>query len=354
MTFKPSLRSALARSRLIRVAPRGPVCRATISRRFVVVAALGSFESRFVWALGPGTEGRVGYLFSSSQSAVAPLVAAFEHSLTERGHTLGKTVQIDYRFGIATPEGLRRSALELSEMSSVLVTSGTVAAIAAKDAGVKRPVVFVSVGFPVALGLVESLRRPGANFTGISFEAAEDTYGKRLQMLKEIVPGLRLVAALGDGNDRNIGPAFETLHRLAPGLQTEVIDVRFQSENELTAAFANMAAKKVDGLVVIAGALTYRSGRRVAQLALEHRLPSVYGFKESVASGGLVSLGPDLVAMADQAAEFVDMILRGANPSEIPVQQPSRYEVAINLTSARKLGVKVPPSLRVRADVVVE
>ena len=305
-------------------------------------------------ALDRGPAHRIGYLFSSPQSAVAPMVAAFERSITARGHVLGKTLLIDYRFGVASVEALRKSALELSEANDILVTSGTVVAIAAKDAGVKRPVVFVSVGFPVALGLAESLRRPGANFTGISFEAADDTYGKRLQMLKEIVPGLRLVAALGDGHDRNIQPSLETLHRLAPGLAIDVVDFRFNDESELPTAFASMAARKVDGVVVIAGALTYQSGSRLADLSLQYRLPTVHGFKQAVGSGGLVSLGPDLIAMADQAAQVVDAILRGASPAELPVQQPTRYEVGINLTTAKRLGLSVPPSLRLRADLLVQ
>lgn len=289
-----------------------------------------------------------------SEAGNNPLGVAFEKGLAARGHVVGTTTQIEYLFVRPSADKLRQAAKELSARADVLVVWGTVSAIAAKEAGIETPVVFASVGFPVALGLAQSLRKPGGNFTGISFEAADDTYGKRLQMLKEMVPGLRRVAALGAGNDRNIGPSLETLHRIAPTLGIELIDAKVQSAGDLATAFSEFKKKGVQGVVVIAGAFMYQNSGLLAELTLAHRLPAVHGFKEAVAAGGLISLGPDLIVMADQAAMYVDKILRGASPGDLPVEQPSRYEMHINLTSAKQLGLAVPSSLHVRADNVIQ
>ena len=319
---------------------------------------LGALASSASWRNATAREGagggRIGYLFSSPQSAVKPLVLSFEQVLTTLGHRLGRDTSIEYRFDIHSPALLRESARELGQRNDVLVVSGTIVAIAARDVGVRCPVVFAPVGFPVALGFAQTLRRPGGNFTGISFEAAEDTYAKRLQLLKEIDPQITRVAALGDADDLNIEPSLETLHRLAPSMKIEVIDFMFRGESDLATAFANMPVKQIHGVVVIAGALAYRNSASLSKLAMQYRLPSIHGFKEAVASGGLMSLGPDLAAIAGQAARYVHLILRGTVAAEIPVEQPSRYEFGLNIKTARALGLSVPSSLLARADFIVE
>jgi putative ABC transport system substrate-binding protein len=229
-----------------------------------------------------------------------------------------------------------------------------VTAVAAKESGVSCPVVFATVGFPVTIGLVQSLREPGGNFTGISFEAADDTYGKRLQLLQEILPGLRRVATLGAGDDPNIIPALETARRVAPTLGIEIMDVRVRSVADLSSGFAEMMNKKAQAVLVIAGAFMFGHRDRVAELALAHRLPSAHGLREGVLAGGLVSLGPDLVVMAGQAAGYVDKILNGAKPGTLPVEQRARYETHVNLKTAKALGLTIPPSILARADQVIE
>jgi putative ABC transport system substrate-binding protein len=311
-------------------------------------------EPLAVEAQQPKRVWRVGSLHPTTPAVAAPLVAAFEKGLAARGHVKGSTTTIEYVFVPPSLDPLRQAARVLSKRVDLLVVWGTVTAIAAKAAKVAGPVVFVAVGFPVALGLVHSLRRPGGNFTGLSSEAAGDTYGKRLQILKEIVPSLTRVAALGALDDPNIIPSLETLHRVAPSLGVDIVEMKVRSVTDLEPAFAEMRKEKAHGVVVIAGAFMFQNRDRVAKLALAHSLPSVYGLREGVLAGGLVSLGPDLALMAEQAATYVDKILRGARPGNLPVEQPARYEMLLNLKTAKALGLTIPQSLLLRADQIIE
>jgi putative ABC transport system substrate-binding protein len=283
-----------------------------------------------------------------------PIVASFEKGLAARGHIKDSTTTIEYVFRPGPRQHLQEAAQALSERVNVLVAWGTIVAVAAQEAKVSCPVVFSSVGFPVAIGMVSSLRRPGGNFTGISFEGAEDTYGKRLQILKEIVPHATRVAALGHADDTNIVPALETAHRVAPSLGIDVVDVTVRSVADLEPAFAAMSKRRIQGVLVIAGAFMFVNRDPVARLAIAHHLPTVHGLREGVVSGGLVSLGPDLVVMAEQAAGYVDRILRGARAADLPVEQPTRYELYVNLRTAKALGLIIPPSLLLRADQVID
>jgi putative ABC transport system substrate-binding protein len=297
---------------------------------------------------------KIGCLYPSPASFAAPLVTAFEKALAERGYTKGTTLTIDYVFSTPSRDQLKQAAAALSERVDVLVTWGTVTAAAAKEARVSCPVVFVSVGFPLQLGLIQSLRELDGNFTGITYEGVDDTYGKRLQILKDIVPGLTRVAALAADDDPNIIPALDTAHRVAPSLGIEIHDVRVRTVADLPSAFAHMIKKRIQGVLVIAGAFVWLYGDRIAALALKHRLPSVHGLREAVAAGGLVSLGPDLIVNAGEAAGYVDKILRGTKPADLPVEQPARYEIHVNLKTAKALGLTIPPSLLLRADQVID
>ena len=209
------------------------------------------------------------------------------------------------------------------------------------------------LAIPVEIGLVQSLRRSGTNFTGISFEAAADTYPKRLQMLKEVVPKLTHVAVLVDGNDSNSVPALDSLRRLAPAIHVELTVATVHDVKELGSVFADLAKRGVQGVVVIAGVFSFRNRAVISQLALLQKLPSVHAFGEAVADGALLSLGPDMRVIAVQAASYVDRILNGEAPAEMPIEQPSRYEVFVNRQSARDLGVTIPSSLLYRADQII-
>jgi len=177
--------------------------------------------------------------------------------------------------------------------------------------------------------------------TGVTFEAAGETYGKRLQILKEIAPATSRVAVLRGGGDANVPFAMASLEQTAPALGVTLWPVDTKSVDELEAAFLRMIRDGAQALLVIAGSLTFFGSKRIAELALTHKLPSCHAFKETVAAGGLVSLGPDLVAMNQQGANYVDKIIQGLKPADLPVEQPTRYEMHVNLKTAKALGINV-------------
>ncbi|MGA8192680.1 MAG: ABC transporter substrate-binding protein, partial [Acetobacteraceae bacterium] len=222
---------------------------------------------------------------------------------------------------------------------------------AAKKVGSSVATVFLSVGAPVEDGFVQSLAHPGGNMTGITFEASTETYGKRLQLLKEIMPGLKRVAALGDVN---VGFAMTSFDRVAPNLGITLVSVGIRSAGDLEAAFARIKESQAEALIVIAGALTYTVGMQIADLALAAHLPSCFAFKEIVRAGGLMSLGPDLVALAGPAAAQIGKIIKGTSPADIPIEQPTRYELYINLKTASLLNLTIPQTILGRADEVIE
>jgi putative ABC transport system substrate-binding protein len=266
----------------------------------------------------------------------------------------GKNLLLLNRFAVPQPKAMEGAILSMMPDIDLLVAWGTIGGAAAKKIALDIPVVFASVGAPVDIGIVASLSHPGGNMTGITFEAASETYGRRLQLLKEIVPDVSRVAVLRARGDPNARFAMTSLEISAPLLGITLTVAEIGSADELTTAFAEMQRTKAEALLVVAGALTYPNGKMIADLALAHRLPSCHGFKEAVLAGGLISLGPDLVVIGHQAASYVDKILRGAKPAELPVQQPDRYEVHLNLKTAKALGLTVPPALLALADEVIE
>jgi putative ABC transport system substrate-binding protein len=190
--------------------------------------------------------------------------------------------------------------------------------------------------------------------TGVSLEAAMDAYGKRLQLLKEIVPNLVRVAALRAPSDPNTKPAMAALERSAPqlGLTISTFDVR--SADDFGSAFADMRRSRMEAVLVVAASLFYSNGRRIADLALQAHLPSCHAFREAVLAGGLVSLGPDVVEVATQVAGYIDKIMHGAKPADLPVQEPDRFDIALNLKTAAALGLTIPSILLATADEVIE
>jgi len=236
----------------------------------------------------------------------------------------------------------------------LLVAWGTVGGTAAKEVANGMPTVFVSVGAPVEIGLVQSLAHPGGNMTGISFEAATETYGKRLQILKEIVPDLKRVAILRAVGDPNVAFAMRSIDAAARELNVTLFPLDMISVNDLDTTFSSLKDGAVEAVLAIAGGLTFTLGPEIADRALAARLPLCSPFRETVIAGGLVSLGPDYSAMARQAAAQIVKIIKGSRPADIPVEQPTRYEVYINLKTARLLNLTMPPSLLARADEVIE
>jgi putative ABC transport system substrate-binding protein len=302
----------------------------------------------------PGKVWRIGTVHNVTPEQAEPRAQALEQRLADLGYVQGRNIVLLHRVAGPQPDKLQGAISSLMPKIDLLVVWGTTGGMAAKKLAVTVPTVFVSVGAPVEIGLVQSLAHPGGNMTGITFEAAAETYGKRLQILKEIVLDLKHVAVLRAVGDPNVEFAMTSLNRAAPELGITLVPVDIKSAGDLESAFANVKKSEAEALIVIAGGLTYTVGTQIADLALEARLPSCHAFKETVMAGGLVSLGPDLLAMARPAAAQIDKIIKGTSPADIPVEQPTRYELYINLNTARLLNLTVPPSLLARADEVIE
>jgi putative tryptophan/tyrosine transport system substrate-binding protein len=323
-------------------------------RRRDFVAALGGAA---VWPLAARAQQgakipRVGFIDAEPQiSTIEGLLAG----LRDLGYVDGRNIKLVGRRTAGPTLKQNRDAI-LASISDVdiLVVSGTIGAVAAKSVSPDIPVVFISVGAPVDIGLVKSLAKPGGNMTGTTFEAAEETYAKRLQLLAEIVPGLKRVAVLGSGEDPNFAFAMVSLQQSAPALGVSISRMELKSVDDLRGAFEVMEQTDMQALLVVSGSLTYESVRETARLALTYRLPSCHGFWEAVAAGGLISLGPDLLSLGRQSARLVDKVIKGERPQDIPVEQPDRYVMHLNLATAKVLGLTVPPTLLARADEVVE
>jgi putative ABC transport system substrate-binding protein len=296
----------------------------------------------------------IGDVFAGAAEVSGALTKALEDRLADRGYVNGRNIRLIHQFVPPEPARLEEALAILISKIDVLVVWGTVSAVAAKKVTSTLPTVFLTVGDPVAIGLVKSLAHPGGNMTGVTFEASAETYGKRLQLLKDLQPDLRRVAVLRAAGDANVGPAMASLARLAPQLEIELQSFDVRSAADLERAFATMKSKRAQGVVVVAGAFTYLNRQRIVDLALTHHLPSSLPFKEAVAVGGLVSLGPDLVEMARQGAAYVAKIIKGSNPGDLPVEQPTRYELALNLKTAKALGLTIPQSLLLRADELIQ
>jgi putative ABC transport system substrate-binding protein len=236
----------------------------------------------------------------------------------------------------------------------LIVAVPTPAALAAKAATSTIPIVMISVTDPVGIGLIANLARPAGNVTGSTFSVGIDIIGKQLQLLKEAAPQIRRVAILV--NPTNLGHAF-ILNKMKAdaqslGLSLHLLEARAPSEFDR--AFEMMAKDRVDALLVVADAMFQSNRTRLAELTAKNRLPTLYTFREYVDAGGLISYGPNLVSQYRQAGVYVDKILKGAKPSDLPVEQPTKFELIINLKTAKALGIIVPPTLLARADEVIE
>ncbi len=297
---------------------------------------------------------RIGDVLGGTQETMGHLAAALAQRLEDLGYVQGKNITLLNRFVPPEAEAIEDAIGSLLPNIDLLVVRGMIGGVAAKKLASSVPVIFIAVGAPVDIGLVESLAHPGGNMTGTTFEAAAETYAKRLQILKEIIPTLEHVAVLRAQGDANVPFAMASLDKLAPAVGVLLRPIDVKSSNDLLAAFDEMQRSQIEGLIVVAGALTYANSKQIANLALAYRLPSCHAFRETVIAGGLVSLGPDIVAMSRQCAAYIDKIVRGAKPADLPVEQPDRYEMFVNLKTAKALGVTIPPTLLASADKVIE
>jgi putative tryptophan/tyrosine transport system substrate-binding protein len=294
----------------------------------------------------------IGFL-GADPSIESKRVAAFVQRLRELGWIDGRNLAIEYRWAEGRNERYAENAAELVRLKvDVIVTGATVPALAAKQATAVIPIVFAPSGDPVGTGLVASLARPGGNVTGLSSQTAE-TAGKRLELLREIFPGLGRLAIMGNvGNPISVLELGE-VQAAARAFGLEVITSELRRAEDISPAFDALKGR-ADALYVCTDPLVNTYRIRVNTLALAARLPTMHFFREYVEAGGLMSYGPNLPDLLRRAADYVDKILRGAKPGDIPVEQPTKFDLITNLTTAKALGLTIPEPFLLRADEVIE
>jgi putative ABC transport system substrate-binding protein len=302
---------------------------------------------------------RIGYLVLNPVARERRVRAPFLHGLRDLGYVEGRNLLIEYRDADGKPERFAALAAQLVALKVdviVTTTGGTASALAAKQTTATLPIVFATAGDPVAEGIGTSLARPGGNVTGLSV-VVPDLIGKSLELIKQVVPGVNRIALLVKPDslpDRALKERLEaaTIAAQALGVRLQVVEAR--GPQDFDRAFSDMTQARAGALHVLAtGMFDTHRGRLVA-LAAENRLPTVYTFKHSVEDGGLMSYGPDLADLYRRAAIYVDKILKGAKPADLPVEQPTKFELTINLKTARALGLTIPQALLLRADEVIQ
>jgi putative ABC transport system substrate-binding protein len=299
---------------------------------------------------------RIGYL-SPNLAALPHVPEAFRQGLRDLGYVEGRNVVIETRDGEGKPDRLPALAAELVALKvDVLVAGSTIAALAAKQATRTLPIVFAAAGDPVQSGLVTSLSRPGGNVTGLSLLAPE-LVGKRLELLTQAIHGVTRVAVLwepgafGERTDKNTLKEADVAAR-ALGVRLQVVEAR--GPEDFDRAFSDMTRARAGALTVLPSGMFIGQRRRLVELAAKNRLPAVYQSRESVDAGGLMSYGPNIADGFRRAATYVDKILKGAKPADLPVEQPTKFELVINLKTAKALGLTIPQTLLGRADEVIQ
>jgi putative ABC transport system substrate-binding protein len=296
----------------------------------------------------------IGYLNTGSPDTNPPLLAAFRQGLSETGYVEGQNLAIENRWAEGHYDRLPALAAELvGRKVDLIVASSPPSALAAKSATSTIPIVFRGGADPVGDGLVASLARPRDNLTGVGFGGADLT-AKRLELLSELVPRARVIALLVNPNVSNAERVIEDVQEAARAKGLQLHALKAGSESEIDTAFASVVQLHADALVVSAD--PFLSGRRAQLVALasRHAVPSIYAWREFAASGGLISYGPSLAAALRLIGIYAGKILKGAKPSDLPVQQPTKFELVINIKTAKSLGLTVPPTLLAQADDVIE
>jgi putative ABC transport system substrate-binding protein len=327
-----------------------------VNRRALITGVLGFLAIPLAAKAQPaGKVYRIGFLGGTSRTANADMTNAFSQGLRELGYVEGQNVAIEYRYAEGKYERFPDFMNELVRLKvDVIVAVPTAAALAAKNATGTIPIVTVAVFDPIESGLVASLARPGTNVTGLTLIAGAEIVGKYLELLKESLPKVSRVAVLW--NPANA--AHPSLVREAEssartlGLQLQLAGVR--GPDEVDNALAAMARERVGALMVLPDSMFVAERTRLAELATKHRLPAMYGLRLHAEAGGLMAYSANLPDSARRAAAFVDRILKGAKPADLPVERPTKFELVINLKTAKALGLTIPPAVLARADEVIQ
>jgi len=301
----------------------------------------------------PAKVPRIGFLGNSTAALEANLVGPFRDGLRDLGYVEGRNILIEYRWAEGKYERFPALIAELVALKvDVIVTAGTPAALAVQKAAPSIPLVMVAVGDPIGVGLVASLARPGGNITGLT-SIAPELEGKRLELLRQVIPKLSSIAVLWNpDNSFHVGSLKET--RAAAqvlGIKLQLLGVRVSEE--FPAAFAAILRERPGALLVLADRIFLHNRVGIVEFEAKHRLPGVYAYRELVEAGGLMSFGPSYAGMHRRAAYYVDKILKGAKPADLPVEQPTKFELVINLKAAKALGLTIPQSVLIRADEVI-
>lgn len=296
---------------------------------------------------------RIGVLSTLPAPFAAPYVEAGRAALRDAGYIEGQNIAIEYRFAEGSLDKLQAQAAELVALRvDMLVVVGDLAVRTAQKATATIPIIMVSAGDPVASGFAASVARPGGNITGMS-SLLPEMDAKLLALLKEAVPKASRVAVLWNPNSHGGVLGYKAMQAAAPGLKVTLLSAEARKPDELDTALAAITAQRADAFLVITDPITFRSRARIIEFAARNRLPAMYEVREFVNDGGFMSYGPSLVAMIRRVPVFIDKIAKGAKPAEIPVEQPTQFELAINEKTARAIGLTIPQSILVRADTVV-
>jgi putative tryptophan/tyrosine transport system substrate-binding protein len=322
-------------------------------REFITLLGGAALCSLGAHAQPAGKLPTIGFLASGTPSSHSQWVATFVRRLGELGWIEGRAVAIEYRWAEGRDDRSAEIAADLVRLKvDVVVTTGSPTTLAAKQATAVIPIVFVSVGDPVAVKLVASLARPGGNITGLSNQN-KDLAGKRVELLREVVPGLRRLATLFNVGNPVAVMEMGDVRGAAGTLGLTVVPLEVRRAEDIAPAFEALK-NRADALYVHGDLLTFANRTAINAWALGARLPTTYAFREDVEAGGLMSYGTSLPEQYRRAADYVDKILRGVNPGNIPVEQPTKFDLSINMTTAKALGLDVPPMLLATADEVIE
>ena len=318
------------------------------------IALVITFDLTLAIAQQPGKIARVGLLAGTIPAAVAARVEAFRQGLRELGYVEGKNIAVDYRYAEGEAQRERELATELVRRKlDVIVAAGPSITRTLKNATNAIPIVMAQDSDPVASGFVTSLARPGGNITGLS-SLSPELSGKRLELLKEIVSNLSRVTAIGDSREPNNAQLRKELDRAAAALKVTLQYIDVRSLNDIETAFRAASKERADGVVLLGSVVFNVHRKEIVELAIKHRLPATYTRPEFVEFGGLMTYGPNINDLFRRAATYVDKILKGANPADLPVEQPTKFEFIVNLKAAKQIGLTIPPNVLVRADRVIK
>ncbi len=317
---------------------------------------IGLLGGAAAWPLTARAQQAVGKIVTIGVLAIEPWppIDTFRQALNNLGYIEGKNVRFEYRYAEGYNERLPELANDLADLNvDVIVTWGTDAVLAAKQATTTIPIVMGAIGDPLGSGIVTNLARPGGNVTGSSSRAAE-LESKRLELLKEAVPGLSRAAILFNPTNHYMPLALQSARKGAQMLHVSLAIYEVRDTTTLDAAFVTLTKDRPDALMVPADTFLVSQRSRIAQFAIENKLPSVYTFREYIEAGGLIAYTPNYHDLFRRAASYVDKILKGAKPGELPIGQPTKFQLVINLKTAKALGLVIPRALLVGADQVIE